>query len=119
MRTTTTCSCRAACIVHDNEYGEGGGAPSGEVGKIISDLSGTPVPDIVWDGVTRIPEWLSWVDDSDKIYIDEAEGTSFINLKMISQLILPWGATPDRDISAYKGSLPEPAPVVLPQDKAS
>ncbi|HSO46831.1 MAG TPA: parallel beta-helix domain-containing protein [Rhizobiaceae bacterium] len=106
-------------FVHGNEYGEGGGAPSGEVGKIISDLSGTPVPDIVWDGVTRIPEWLSWVDDSDKIYIDEAEGTGFINLKMISQLILPWGATPDRDIGAYKGSLPEPAPVVLPQDKAS
>ena len=40
-------------FVHGNTYGEGGGAPDGEVGKTISDVSGTPVPDIVWDGVTR------------------------------------------------------------------
>ncbi len=105
--------------VHGNNYGEGGNEPSGDAGKLISDLSGKPVPDVVWDGVTRIPEWVSWVEPADKIYIDEAEGTTFINLKMISQTLLPWGATPDRDIAAYKGSLPEPAPVVLPQDSGS
>jgi parallel beta-helix repeat protein len=105
--------------VHDNVYGEGGGAPDGEVGKIISDISGTPVPDIVWDGVTRIPEYLSWVAPENRIYIDEPEGTSFINLKMISQLLLPWGWWPDRDIAAYKGSLPEPEPVKLPQDSGA
>ncbi len=102
--------------IHGNEYGEGGTAPSGEVGKIISDISGTPVPDIVWDGVTRIPEWFSWVDPENRIYIEEAEGTGFINLKMISQMLLPWKTEPDRNAVAYKGSLPEPAPVVLPQD---
>jgi parallel beta-helix repeat protein len=105
--------------VHDNVYGEGGGAPDGEVGKIISDISGTPVPDIVWDGVTRIPEYLSWVAPENRIYIDEPGGTSFINLKMISQLLLPWGWWPDRDIAAYKGSLPEPEPVKLPQDSGA
>jgi len=105
--------------VHDNAYGEGGGEPSGEAGKLISDLSGVPVPDIVWDGVTRIPEWMSWVDPADKIYIDEPDGTTFINLKMISQLLLPWGATPDRNIDAYMGRLPEPAPVVLAQETGS
>ncbi len=102
--------------VHGNEYGEGGGQPDGEVGKIISDISGTPVPDIVWDGVTRIPEYFSWVAPEDRVYVDEAEGTSFVNLKMISQLMLPWGWWPDTNISAYRGSLPEPAPVKLPQD---
>lgn len=105
--------------VHGNEYGEGGGAPSGEVGKIISDISGTPVPDIVWDGVTRIPEWLSWTDAENRIYVEEAEGTGFINLKMISQMVLPWKTAPDRDIDNYRGRLPEPAPVKLPQDRAS
>ena len=103
-------------FVHGNDYGEGGFAPDGEVGRIISDVSGTPVPDIVWDGVTRIPEYFSWVAAEDRIYIDEAEGTSFANLKMISQMLLPWGWWPDTDIGAYKGSLPEPAPVKLPQD---
>jgi parallel beta-helix repeat protein len=102
--------------VHGNEYGEGGNAPSGEVGKIITDISGTPVPDIVWDGVTRIPEWFSWVEPENRIYVDEADGTGFINLKMISQMLLPWKTEPDRDSAAYKGSLPEPVPVVLPQD---
>ncbi|NRC56730.1 hypothetical protein HK436_26120 [Mesorhizobium sediminum] len=103
--------------VHGNTYGEGGGEPDGEVGKIISDVSGTPVPDIVWDGVTRIPEYFSWVSAADRIYIDEADDTTFANLKMISQMLLPWGWWPDKDIAGYKGSLPEPEPVTLPQDK--
>ncbi|HHZ08374.1 MAG TPA: hypothetical protein GX405_06295 [Rhizobiales bacterium] len=102
--------------VHGNTYGEGGGAPDGEVGKTISDISGTPVPDIVWDGVTTIPEYFSWTSAENRVYVDEAEGTTFINLKMISQLLLPWGWWPDTDISGYKGSLPEPAPVKLPQE---
>jgi parallel beta-helix repeat protein len=106
-------------FVHGNTYGEGGYEPDGEVGKIITDVSGTPVPDIVWDGVTRIPEYFSWVNAEDRIYIDEAEGTTFANLKMISQMLLPWSTSPDTDISGYKGSLPEPAPVKLPQDSGS
>ncbi len=104
--------------VHGNQYGEGGGAPDGEVGKTISDVSGTPVPDIVWDGVTTIPEYFSWVAAENRIYVDEAEGTTFANLKMISQLLLPWSTAPDTDISDYKGALPEPKPVELPQDQA-
>ncbi len=102
--------------VHGNTYGEGGGAPDGEVGKTISDVSGTPVPDIVWDGVTTIPEYFSWTSAENRVYIDEAEGTTFANLKMISQLLLPWGWWPDTDIGGYKGSLPEPEPVKLPQE---
>jgi len=102
--------------VHGNTYGDGGNAPDGEVGKTISDVSGTPVPDVVWDGVTTIPEYFSWASAENGVYVDEAEGTSFVNLKMISQLLLPWGWWPDTDIAAYKGSLPEPAPVKLPQD---
>ncbi len=103
-------------FVHGNTYGEGGAAPDGEVGKTISDVSGTPVPDIVWDGVTTIPEYFSWTSAENQVYVDEAEGTTFVNLKMISQLLLPWGWWPDYDIADYKGSLPEPAPVKLPQD---
>lgn len=102
--------------IHGNTYGEGGGAPDGEVGKTISDVSGTPVPDIVWDGVTTIPEYFSWTSAENRVYVDEAEGTTFVNLKMISQLLLPWGWWPDTDIGGYKGSLPEPAPVKLPQE---
>lgn len=105
--------------VHDNTYGEGGNAPDGEVGETITNVSGTPVPDIVWDGVTRIPEWFTWAAPEDRLYIDEAADTSFINLKMISQLIFPWKTPPDRRIQRHRGSLPEPAAVQLPQDGQS
>ena len=106
-------------FVHDNEFGEGGNAPDGEVGKTISDVSGVPVPDIVWDGVTRIPEWLTWVAPENRLYIDEAEDTTFVNLRMLNQIILPWSSKPLRDKDAHAGSLPEPPPVQLPQDAAS
>lgn len=103
-------------FVHGNTYGEGGNAPDGDAGKTISDISGVPVPDIVWDGATTIPEYLSWTAAENRVYVDEAEGTSFVNLKIISNMLLPWGWWPDTDIAAYKGSLPEPPPVKLPQD---
>ena len=103
--------------VRDNQYGEGGNDPNGEVGDTIAKVSGKPVPDIVWDGVTRIPEWLTWVSPENRIYVSEAAGTTFINLKMISQLLLPWSTAPDREIAAYAGSVPEPDPVKLPQDE--
>ncbi len=90
--------------VHDNTYGEGGGAPDGEAGKVISDISGTPVPDIVWDGATTLTEYASWTAAEDRIYVKEAEGTTFVNLKIISNMILPWGWWPDRDIANYAGS---------------
>ena len=106
--------------IHDNTYGDGGSAPdTGEVGKTISDITGEPVPDIVWDGVTRIPEWFSWVSAKNRVYIKEAEGTTFASLKMISQLLLPWSTSPNRDIADHAGSLPEPTPVKLAQETGS
>ncbi|MGD9913724.1 MAG: parallel beta-helix domain-containing protein [Rhizobiaceae bacterium] len=105
--------------IHGNTYGEGGNAPDGEVGKTITDVSGTPVPDIVWDGVTTLGEYVTWTAQEDGVYIEEEEGTSFVNLKMISQLILPFGWWTDTDISNYAGSLPVPAAVKLPQESGA
>ncbi|WP_421866604.1 parallel beta-helix domain-containing protein [Parvibaculum sp.] len=105
-------------FIHDNSYGEGGAAPDNEIGELLAERAGTPIPDIVWDGVTRIPEWFTWVAAENRIYVKEAEGTTFANAKMISHMLLPWETSPDRDIADYEGSLPEPAAVTLPQDMA-
>ena len=102
-------------VIRDNTYEGGGDNPDGEVGKIISDLTGTPVPDIVWDGVVPLSEWLTWTSDEDGIYVNEAAGTAFANLHMIQNTLYPWTTSPDRDIEDYAGKLPEPAPVELPQ----
>lgn len=102
-------------VVRDNIYGKAGFDPDGEVGDIISNRTGTPVPDVVWDGVTPITEWLFGSDDTDKVYVDEAESVSFANLRMVSHTLFPWSVDVDRDVSAYKGRLTEPKPVQISQ----
>ena len=103
-------------VVRNNEYGRGGFEPSGEVGLFFAEAAGGDIPDILWDGVTPITEWVSWTDAADGIYVDEKDAT-FANLRMIAQTIYPWGAGVDRDVDAYRGRLPEPRAVVLPQDQ--
>ena len=106
-----------AVMVRQNIYEEGGARPAGDVGDIISNVTGTPVPDIAWDGVVPLTEWVTWTSAEDRIYIQEPEGTTFANLKMIQNTLYPWGASPDRAIADYAGTLPEPKAVTLPQLK--
>ena len=103
-------------VIRDNEYGRGGFEPSGEVGLFFAEAAGGEIPDILWDGVTPLTEWATWTDEADGIYVDERDAT-FANLRMIAQTIYPWGASVDRDVDDYRGRLPEPEPVVLPQDQ--
>ncbi|MFZ1680911.1 MAG: parallel beta-helix domain-containing protein [Rhizobiaceae bacterium] len=102
-------------VVRDNAYGEGGFAPEGEVGDTFAGVAGLPLPDVMWDGVTTLTEWITWVAPENRIYVNETDAT-FANLKMISNFLFPWKTSPDRRIAAYAGSVPEPAPVKLPQD---
>lgn len=103
-------------VIRDNDYGRGGFEPSGEVGLFFAEAAGGEIPDILWDGVTPLTEWVSWTSEADGIYVDEKDA-SFANLRMIAQTIYPWGASVDRDVDAYRGRLPEPMPVTLPQDQ--
>ena len=103
-------------VIRDNEYGRGGFEPSGEVGLFFAEAADGEIPDILWDGVTPLTEWATWTDEADGIYVDERDAT-FANLRMIAQTIYPWGASVDRDVDDYRGRLPEPEPVVLPQDQ--
>lgn len=103
-------------VIRDNEYGRGGFDPNGEVGAFFAEAADGDIPDIIWDGVTPLDEWVFGTADEDAIYVNEADA-AFANLRMIAQTIYPWGADVDRDVSDYAGTLPEPAPVVLPQDQ--
>ncbi|MBK8456587.1 MAG: right-handed parallel beta-helix repeat-containing protein [Phyllobacteriaceae bacterium] len=102
-------------VVRDNAYGKAGYAPEGEVGQTFADVAGLPLPDVLWDGVTPLTEWLTWTAAEDRVYVNETDG-SFANLKMISNFLFPWKTAPDRRIGKYAGALPEPAPVKLPQE---
>ncbi len=39
--------------VHDNTFADGGRKPTGEYGILYAALLGTPVPDMIWDGVRK------------------------------------------------------------------
>lgn len=104
-----------AIYIHDNSYENAGFAPSGEVGKVFADVAGSPVPDIVWDGVMPLSEWVTWMKDGEGIFIKEADGTRFANLRMITNTIIPWGVSPDRNKANYAGSLKDIEPITLPQ----
>ncbi|MEO1613870.1 MAG: parallel beta-helix domain-containing protein, partial [Pseudomonadota bacterium] len=103
-------------VIRDNAFGRGGFDPNGEVGEFFAEAAEGDIPDVIWDGVTPLDEWLLGTDDEDAIYVNEADAT-FANLRMIAQTIYPWGASVDRDVADYAGTLPEPAPVVLSQDQ--
>ncbi len=103
-------------VIRDNDFGRGGFEPSGEVGLFFAEAASGEIPDILWDGVTPLTEWVSWTSEADGIYVDEKDAT-FANLRMIAQTIYPWGASVDRDVDDYRGRLPEPLPVTLPQDQ--
>ena len=103
-------------VIRDNEFGRGGYDPSGEVGTFFAEAAGGEIPDILWDGVTPLTEWVTWTAAEDAIIVDQPSAI-FANLRMIAQTIYPWGAAVDRDIGGYGGVLAEPAPVALPQDQ--
>lgn len=47
--------------IHHNTFSGGGTSPdTGEFGAIISEITGTPVPDIVWDGVMPIWHYMTF-----------------------------------------------------------
>lgn len=106
--------------VHDNKHGQAGWDPDGAVKDLIAPRTGTPVPQIVWDGVVDgIWAGLFGPDEEETIKIKEAEGTTFANLQFVKDAILPWGASPDFDIKAYSGSYDFRGAVTLPQEAAA
>lgn len=103
--------------VHDNTYGRGGYAPDKQVVELIAPLTGTPIPDIVWDGAVN-GIWAAFFgpDEEDRIVIKESEGTTFADLQFVKGLILPWDVAPNFDISDYAGTRPAIKPVSLAQE---
>ena len=103
--------------IHDNTYGDGGFNPDKEVKTIVAPLTGMPVPDIVWDGVVD-GVWAAMFgpDSDDAIYVKEADDTTFVNLQLMLDVILPWGASIDTDKSDYTGSIRTRDAIALPQD---
>lgn len=107
-----------AINIHHNRFGRGGWAPAGELGAFIKDITGTPVPDIVWDGVKPLPQYLFGTPDDERIVIDgnvKNQGdVTFMNLDALFYSIWKVLATPSRDLADHRGSLLPVKPVTIP-----
>jgi len=105
--------------LHDNVYGRGGWDPDKLVKQEIAPRTGVPIPDIVWDGAVD-GIWAAFFgpDDDKAIYIQEKEGTTFANLDFVYDMIVPWDASIETDITQHAGSIETRGPVNLPQDSA-
>lgn len=98
--------------VHHNTFGPCGDAPAGRFGEFVALVAGTPVPDIVWDGV--VPEGDEPADPILSIHDNKkTDGQlTFANLGAASQLEDPTTATVLRDVSVHAEPLP-PVPAVV------
>lgn len=105
-----------AVSIHNNRFSGGGENPSGELGEMLGVL-GTPLPDIVYDGVVnphrlvdgQLPEELrmSIVNNGD---------ATFVNFKLLDfsmKNIESGQYKPSKDLSPYAKPLPAIAETVL------
>ena len=101
--------------IHDNAFGKCGYAPGKESGGILEAIVGTPLPDILWDGVVN-PEKVD-APDSIGIVIQNNSKTggevTFANMGGLASLRDPSNPKVDRNIAAYTGTLPAIAPITI------
>jgi parallel beta-helix repeat protein len=106
----------AGIHIHNNDIGEGGREPDNRRGELVASLTGTPIPDIVWDGYIDESRLVDGVMPRELgIYIHSNGDVDFANLGLPASLA---GGKPNkslvkRDLSAHKGSLPPLPPVVI------
>lgn len=95
--------------IHDNRFSGGGKKPSGAFGTLLAGLVGSPLPDIVYDGIVDRSKLVNGKLPSDLgIYIKNNGDATFVNANL--------GDTtgklkPSRDLKPFEGELP-PLPVI-------
>ena len=119
--------------IHDNTFAEGGTKPKGPRGELFGALLGTPVPDIVWDGVVNRARFKDANPPASQRVVFQNNGTAtFANLnwetlgtklaaaKKPDDVAAALAAHRDkvgRDIKLYTGELPALPEVKWPGGK--
>jgi parallel beta-helix repeat protein len=119
--------------VHDNTFADGGRKPTGERGALFATLLGTPVPDMVWDGMVHPARLQDGRPPPEQpVVFRNNGGATFANLNwglLSSQLasakgkeeglqkILAHREKVGRDVKPYTGELKPLREVRLPGDK--
>lgn len=104
--------------IHGNRFGEGGNAPDNEIGSLIAEIAGTPVPDIVWDGRMPWMEYFFGAEAGNGIYIGGNESTAsenvtFADLDVPLYFTASWFHSVDRAYPDHAGEPAKLEPVTL------
>ncbi|MBX7259425.1 MAG: right-handed parallel beta-helix repeat-containing protein [Candidatus Hydrogenedentes bacterium] len=104
--------------IHSNSFGPCGNKPGGDGGALMALIAGSPLPDIVWDGMVNPEKLVNGELPPDlRIYIGgntKKDGeVTFANIDAGTALKDPATVQVKRDLAAHAGSLPPLQPVTI------
>jgi parallel beta-helix repeat protein len=105
-----------AIDVHDNDFSANGAKPSGPLGEMLAKALGTPLPDILYDGIKDPKKQSSGKPAEEEVLRIRHNGNAgFANFDAVAlkASAAGKGKAPNivRDIAAYAGEQPPLAPV--------
>lgn len=96
--------------VWGNSFTNNGTAPDNDIGELISSISGTPVPDIVWDGNIPLWHYFTGIPEDRGVYIGDNTGSdpetgqaTFIDVDVIGYFAWNWFHSPSREVPNHAG----------------
>ena len=104
-----------AIQIHGNRFGRSGYNPdleTGELAKILFEISGGDMPDIFWDGILPLPQILFGQPKEDKIVLGDNGDASFLTINAL-KYILPFFNPIETSYEKFSGEIAPLPPVVL------
>ena len=100
--------------IHNNQYSNVGMKPDvsrGDLSPILMDIAKGDMPDIIWDGLLPVSELFFGQPEKEKIIIEEASDTNFLDLDVFWYVAFPFFHSPSRDKSEFKGLITNLPPI--------
>ena len=96
--------------IHDNSFGPGGYEPDdSEFGNVLRDVLGTPVPNIVWDGVMTVGQYFTFgLPRAERHAVhpnDHGAQAPYANADFMGWFGLPWLHKVTRDAGEHDADL--------------
>ena len=101
--------------IHGNRFGKSGYNPdleTGELAKILFEISDGDMPDIFWDGIVPLPQIVFGQPEEDKIVLGDNGDASFLTINPL-KYILPFFDPIETSYEKFSGEIIPLPPVVL------
>lgn len=101
--------------IHSNRFGRSGYNPdleTGELAKILFEISGGDMPDIFWDGIIPLPQIIFGQPKEDQIVLGDNGDASFLTINAL-KYILPFFNPIETNYEKFSGEISPLPPVVI------